>query len=308
MPVREFASGDGPPARRIWDDLGGWYRNTSPAGDADVDRSIGRLLRHSMSGRRPRRGEPAEGGWVMESGGSLVAWLYARADPEQNYIVPLVPPEDNSGALEELLAPAREWFLNQAAPRFLVDVPNGRPDLRAVFQRRGRIVWHRAVLDRDVSPFGLATNASGQVREFRRSDVSAAQVLFGNRHPEAPPPPIPVPFLELRGGWMRDPAWELQRVIRVAGPRSALLGVAGGTHRPKASIGFLGPWVLSATASPLVATELLGSVLSWLQEVGARRVRTTIPTPAGEDAQALLSSGFTVMAESDLFELRSGSS
>ena len=305
MPAREIGARDDQPARRLWDDLGGWYRNTSPAGDPDVDRSIGRLLRHAKSGRRPRRGEPAEGGWVAESNGAVTGWLYARADPEQNYVVPLVPPEDTTGMLEELLALAREWFLNQEASSFFLDVPDGRPDLRAVAQRRGRVLWHRAVLDRDVTPPTFNAAAPGMVRAFRRSDISAAQILFGVRHPEKPPPPIPVPFLELRGGWIRDPAWELQRSIWVAGPRTALLGVVGGTHRPKAPIGFLGPWVLAETAGPLVAAELLGSVFSWLRGVGAGRVRTTIPTPPGDDAQMLLRSGFTTMAESDLFELKS---
>ncbi|MGC2288701.1 MAG: hypothetical protein WA688_02440 [Thermoplasmata archaeon] len=304
MPVREFTSGDGQPARRLWDELGGWYRNTSPASDGDVDRAIGRLLRQSITGHRPRRGEPAEGGWIAHTNGSVVGWLYARADPEQNYIVPLVPPEDTTGALEALLVPAHEWFLNQSARRFVVDVPDGRADLRVAVQRGGRVLWHRAVLDRDLGalPSGWAVPAT--VREFRRSDLSAAQTLFGIRHPEKPPPPIPVAFLELRGGWTRDPAWELQRTIWLAGPRRELLGVAGGTHRPHAPIGFLGPWVLAETASPPVASELLGAVLSWLHGAGAQRVRTTIPTPPGDDAQTLLRSGFSTMAESDLFELK----
>jgi hypothetical protein len=34
-------------------------------------------------------------------------------------------------------------------------------------------------------------------------------------------------------------------------------------------------------------------------------VRTTIPMPPGDDARALLSSGFSPMAESDLFEMTS---
>jgi len=305
MSVREFASGDGQTARRLWNDLGGWYRNTSPTADGDVDRAIGRLLRQSISGRRPRRGEPAEGGWIAESQGSPVGWLYARADPEQNYIVPLVPPEDTSGAVEALLVPAREWFRHQAASHFVVDVPEGRADLRSVAQRGGRVLWHRGVLDRDVSPLPSTSAVPVAVRGFRRSDLSAAQTLFAIRHPEKPPPPIPVAFLELRGSWMRDPAWEIQRAIWIAGPRRGLLGVAGGTHRPRAPIGFLGPWVLAEAASPPVATELLEAVLSWLQGVGAERVRTTIPTPPGDDAQALLRSGFSTMAESDLFELKS---
>lgn len=135
-------------------------------------------------------------------------------------------------------------------------------------------------------------------------DVAPAQSLFGRRHPETPPPPIPVAFLQLRGSWFRDPAWDLQRTIWIAGPRQDLLGVAGGTHRPRAPIGFLGPWVLSEAASPPVATELLSAVLNWLRGVNAERVRTTVPTPPGDDAQALLRAGFTAMAESDLFELK----
>ncbi|HLY76637.1 MAG TPA: GNAT family N-acetyltransferase [Thermoplasmata archaeon] len=304
MPVREFTSGDGQPARRLWDDLGGWYRHTSPTSDADVDRAIGRLLRHALSGRRASRGEPAEAAWVAESNGSWIGWLYARADPEQNYIVPLVPSEDATGAFDSLLAPAREWFHHQEAGRFVVDVPDGRADLRTVARRTGRVLWHRAVLDRDLRPLPAASAAPATVREFRRSDLAAAQTLFGIRHPEKPPPPIPVAFLELRGAWSRDPAWELQRTVWIAGPRNALLGVAGGTHRPGMPVGFLGPWVLSEAAGPGVETELLGAVLTWLRDVGARRVRTTIPTPPGDDAQRLLRAGFSTLAESDLFELK----
>jgi hypothetical protein len=305
MSVRELASGDGKSARRLWDDVGGWYRNTSPTSDDDVDRAIGRILERASSGRRRRRRDPAEAAWVAESHGSLVGWLYARADPEQNYIVPLVPPEDRTGALTDLISPAREWFLNEEASRFVVDVPASRAELRVAVQASGRVLWHRAILDRDLSLLPSASATPASVREFRRSDLSAAQTLFGIRHPEKAPPPIPVPFLELRGGWMRDPAWDLQRTIWVAGPRRDLLGVAGGTHQPRAPIGFLGPWVLAESASPPVAIELLGAVLSWLREGGAQRIRTTIPTPPGDDAQTLLRTGFTTMAESDLFELKS---
>jgi hypothetical protein len=305
MQVRELTTGDGQSARRLWDDLGGWYRNTSPTGDADVDRAIGRIIRLSISGRQPRRGAPADGGWVAESAGTIVGWLYARTDPDQNYIVPLVPPEDTTGALEALLPPARAWFAQQQADKFVVDVPVSRPDLRGVAQRGGRALWHRAVLDRDVTPFPGAPTVPTAVREFRRSDLSTVQALFDTRHPEKPPTPVPVAFLELRGSWGRDPAWELQRTILLAGPRQQLLGVAGGTHRPKAPIGFLGPWVLADAASPPVVTELLGAVVAWLRGVGAQRVRTTIPTPPGDDARALLSSGFSTMAESDLFEMKS---
>jgi hypothetical protein len=305
MSVREFASGDGESARRLWDDLGGWYRNTSPTADSDVDRAIGRLQRSAMSGRRPRRGTPAEGGWVAESGGSMTGWLYARVDPEQNYVVPLVPPEDPSGALDALLGPAREWFRARDASRFVVDVPSGRTDLQLVAQRGGRALWHRAVLDRDLRPLTSVSSVRALIREFRRSDLAGAQTLFGRRHPGTPPPPIPVAFLELRGGWTQDPAWEIQRTIWLAGPRQDLLGVAGGTYRPRASIGFLGPWVLAESATPPVADELLGAVIRWLREVGAQRVRTTIPTPPGDDAQTLLRSGFSAMAESELVELKS---
>jgi hypothetical protein len=305
MPVRELEAGDGQTARRLWDDLGGWYRNTSPTGDGDVDRAIGRLIRHSMSGRRLRRGTPAEGGWVVESGGKVVGWLYARTDPDQNYIVPLVPPEEHEGALEALLATAREWFAAQQAERFVVDVPASRPDLRVAAQRGGRALWHRAVLDRDLSPLPAASAVPPTVREFRRSDLANVQALFATRHPEKPPAPIPVAFLELRPGWVRDPAWELQRTVQLVGPRQELLGVAGGTHRPHAVIGFLGPWVLAEAASPPVATELLGAIVAWLRNVEAQRVRTTIPTPPGDDARKLLGAGFTTMAESDLFEMKS---
>jgi hypothetical protein len=304
MAVREIQSGDGQTVRRLWDELGGWYRNTSPTSDGDVDRAIGRLLRQAMTGRHPRRGSPADAGWVATSQGSVTGWLYARADPEQNYIVPLVPPEDTTGAFANLLVPAREWFRNQEARRFVVDVPEARTDLRVVTQPGGRVLWHRAVLDRDLTPLPTASAVPATVREFRRSDVGPAQSLFGRRHPETLPPPIPVAFLDLRGSWIRDPAWELQRTVYIAGPRQDLLGVAGGTHRPRAPIGFLGPWVLSEMASPPVVTELLSAVLTWLRSVGAQRVRTTVPTPPGDDAQALLRVGFAIMAESDLFELK----
>lgn len=305
MHVRELTTGDGQNARRLWDDLGGWYRNTSPTGDADVDRAIGRLIRQSVSGRRPRRGAPADGGWVAESGGKIIGWLYARTDPDQNYIIPLVPPEETSGALDALLSPARAWFAEQQTDKFVVDVPVSRPDLRALAERTGRALWHRAVLDRDLTPFPTGSPLPATVREFRRSDLPTVQALFDRRHPEKPPAPIPVAFLELRGSWGRDPAWELQRAILLAGPRQQLLGVAGGTHRPHAPIGFLGPWVLAEATSPPVATELLGAVVSWLRGVGAQRVRTTVPTPPGTDARMLLSSGFSTMAESELYELKS---
>jgi hypothetical protein len=303
MTVRSIAAGDGPSVRRLWDELGGWYRNTSPAGDADVDRAIGRLIRHPISARR--RKLPAEAGWVAESGGKVVGWLYARTDSDQNYIVPLVPPEETSGALEALLTAARGWFTEVQAAQFLVDVPVSRPDLRAAAQSRGRVLWHRAVLDRDLSPYPSASAVPATVREFRRGDLSNVQALFEARHPEKPPTQIPVAFLELRGGLFRDPAWDLQRSILLAGPREQLLGVAGGTHRPKTPIGFLGPWVLAQAASPPVAVELLGGVVSWLSSVGAQRVRTTIPMPPSDDARTLLCQGFTVMAESDLFEVKS---
>ena len=304
MSVREFDAGDGQPARRLWDDLGGWYRNTSPASDNDVDRAIGRLLRQAGSGSRGRRRLPAEAGWVAVSGGSLIGWLYARADAEQNYVVPLVRPDDTSGAFEALLAPARSWFLTEGARRFVVDIPGGRPDLQAVAQRGGRVLWHRSVYDRDVSPLPSASAVPVAVREFRRGDLAAAQSLFGRRHPEPTPPPVPVAFLELRGGVFRDPAWELERAVWVAGPRPGFLGVAGGTHRPRSPTGFLGPWVLSEAASPPVISELLGAVLTWLRQMGAQRVRTTVPTPPSDDAKALLSVGFSPIAESDLYELK----
>jgi hypothetical protein len=242
---------------------------------------------------------------MAEEDGGAFGWMYARADPEQSYVVPLVPPEDSTGAFEALLAEVREWFLNREVSRFVLDVPNARSDLRAALARRGRVLWHRAVLDRGLSPLPSNPAVSSEVREFRRSDLAAAQTLFGIRHPESPPPPIPVPFLELRGSWFKDPAWELRRTIWIAGPRRQLLGVAGGTHRPRASAGFLGPWVLSETASPLVATELLGAVLDWLQADGAHRVRTTVPTPFGDDARTLIDCGFVTMAESDLYEVKS---
>ncbi len=305
MPVREFASGDGQPARRLWDDLGGWYRNTSPTADVDVDRAIGRLLRRSTSGRRFRRGTAAEGGWVADVHGSMVGWLYARTDPDQSYVVPLVPPEDTSGALDPLLSAARDWFRDQQVLRFFVDAPEGRADLHAAAERTGRVVWHRAVLDRDLAPLPSAPAVPASTRQFRRSDLPNVQALFQARHPEKSPPPIPVAFLELRAGWIRDPAWEMQRTIWLAGPRKEILGVAGGTHRPHAPIGFLGPWVLAEAASPPVVTELLGAIVSWLRGVGAQRVRTTIPTPPGDDARALLHHGFATMAESDLFEISS---
>lgn len=304
MTVRELGIGDGKAVRRLWDELGGWYRNTSPASDSDVDRAIGRALRQAASGSRPSRRTPAEGNWVSVVGSEITGWLFARADPEQNYVVPLVPPEDTTGALKEMLTAAREWFRNESARRFMFDVPTTRPDLRAMALDGGKILWHRAVLDRDLTPLPSTGGLPETVREFRRSDLAAAESLFGRRHPEKPPPPIPVPFLELRGGWFRDPAWELERAIWIAGPRGDLLGVAGGTHRPKTPIGFLGPWVLAQTASPPVAASLLGAILSWLAGVGALRVRTTIPTPPSDDAQFLLRSGFSVMAESDLFEMR----
>lgn len=304
MPVREFASGDGPPARRLWDDLGGWYRNTSPSDDADVDRAIGRLLRNPMGSRRVRRGASAESAWVALAQGSIIGWLYARTDPDQNYVVPLVPPEDATGAWEALLTQARTWFRGLEISRFFVDVPENRADLRAEAQRTGRVLWHRAVLDREVGlPASTAVPVSA--RAFRRSDLPHVQELFRTRHPEKTPAPIPVAFLELRAGWFRDPAWELQRAIWLVGGQKNLLGVAGGTHRPRATLGFLGPWVLSETASPPVASELLEAVLAWLRGVGAQRVRTTTPTPPGDDAKVLLRNGFVPMAESDLFEISS---
>jgi len=304
MTVRELETGDGAAARRLWDELGGWYRNTSATADTDVDRAIGRLLRQSARGGRVRRSVPAEGGWVAFSKGSLVGWLYARVDAEHNYAVPLLPLDEPTGALEDLLSSVREWFRQQGVRRFLLDVPAGRPDLRAIAQRDGRILWHRGVLDRDLSPLPAASASPAPVREFRRGDLASAQTLFGRRHPEATPPPIPVAFLDLRGGLFRDPAWELERSVWVAGPRLNLLGVAGGTHRPRSPTGFLGPWVLAESADPRVVTELLGTVLAWLRQVGAQRVRTTVPTPPNEDAEALLAAGFSQVAESDLYELK----
>lgn len=304
MPVREPGLGDGQALRRLWDDLGGWYRNTSPTSDTDVDRAIGRALRQAASGRRLSRRKPAECSWVSVSDSKLTGWLFARADPEQNYIVPLVPPEDTTGAFESMLDPARVWFRQESARRFVVDVPTTRPDLRSVAVKGGKILWHRAVLDRDLSPLPSTGALPETVRDFRRSDLAAAESLFRTRHPEKPPPPIPVAFLELRGGLFRDPAWEMERAVWVAGSRGNLLGVAGGNHRPRAPIGFLGPWVLAQAASPPLATSLLAAVLSWFERLGARRVRTTTPTPPSDDAQVLLRSGFASMAESDLFEIR----
>ena len=305
MQIRKLTAGDGPTARKLWDDLGGWYRNTSPAGDDDVDRAIARIVRRSTSSRLPRRGNPDDGGWVAVSGGNVVGWLYARSDPDQSYIVPLLPPEQSADALEGLVTSARTWFADRQIDKFVVDIPASRPDLRAMAQRGDQLLWHRAVLDRDLAPFPSASAVPATVREFRRSDLPTVQALFDARHPEKPPAPIPVAFLELRGRWGRDPAWELQRSIFLVGPRPELLGVAGGTHRPKAPIGFLGPWVLAQTASPPVVTELLEAVTGWLRGTGAQRVRTTTPSPPGDDARALLSCGFSSMAESDLFELRS---
>jgi hypothetical protein len=305
MPVRPIAAGDGETVRRLWDDLGGWYRNTSPSSDEDVDRAIRRLQRHPTSSRRRRRGGTAEAGWVFESSGRVAAWLYARADPEQNYVVPLVPPEDAHGALDGLLDAAHQWFRQEQVERFVVDVPAGRPDLRTAAQQQGRPLWHRAILDRDLSPFPSGSPDGGTVRDFRRADLANVQVLFDRRHPDRPTAPVPVAFLQLRSGWFGDPASELQRAILIAGPREQLLGVAGGTHRSNAPIGFLGPWVLSENAGAAVALDLLGGVSEWLRGVGAQRVRTTVPTPPGDDAQMLLRAGFATLAEGDLFEIRS---
>lgn len=304
MPVREFETGDGPTARRLWDDLGGWYRNTSPASDQDVDRAIGRLVRDSSGRSRARRSTTAEGAWVAVSNGNPVGWLYARTDAEQNYVIPLVPPHDTSGLFDDLLSPAREWFLRQGAHSFFVDVPGERRDFRTVAQRDGHVLWHRAVFDRDLTPLASGPSLPSTVRGFRRADLLAAQSLFTRRHPEATPPPIPVAFLELRGGWLRDPAWELQRAIWVAGPPDDVLGVAGGNHQPRSPVGFLGPWVLSERASPPVVHELLGAVMDWVQGVGGQRVRTTVPIPPNDDAQALQAAGFSILAESDLYELK----
>lgn len=299
--ARPFAQGDGPAARQIWDDLGGWYRNTSPTADSDVDRAIARLL-GTAAGRRRWGSAPAEAGWVSDSDGRMRGWLYARADPEQNYLVPLVGPEEDPPTVEALFDLAREWFRRQGAERFVVDVPAGRGGARPVSLRTGQVLWRRAVLDRDLSPLPAASAVPVSLREFRRSDLLAAQALFAARHP-TPLPPAPVPFLELRGGWFRDPAWELQRGIWLAGPPKGLLGVAGGTHRPSSTLGFLGPWVLAEAASPPVARELAGAVVGWLRAVGAQRVRTSVPTPLGDDAAMLTQMGFVTVAESDLFEL-----
>lgn len=305
MSVREFAAGDGPSARRLWDELGGWHRNTSPAVDADVDRTIGRLLRRpGWTGLR-RRAPPSEGAWVAESRGDLQAWVYARADPEQNYIVPLVPPEGAAGVVERLMDLVREWFRSRGVDRFVVDVPTGRSDLHSAFQREGRILWHRAILDRDLGTSPTDSGGPGEVRPFRRPDLAAAQSLFKFRHPEASFPPIPVAFLELRGGWVRDPAWEMERSIWIAGPTERLLGIAGGTYRYGAPYGFLGPWVLAPSTPASVASRLLGAVFDWLRALGARRIRTTVPMPPGEDARTLERNGFSTLAEGDLFELKS---
>ena len=304
MPVRELESGDGPALRRLWDDLGGWYRNTSPTSDNDVDRAIARLLRHSAGGLLRRRATPAEGAWVAVTNGVPVGWLYARADEEQSYILPLLPPDDSTGNFDALLLPAKEWFLRQGARRCVVDVPGERVDLRRVVQREGRILWHRAVFDRDLAPLAGTPALPSTTRGFQRSDLSSVQALFARRHPEPTPPAIPVAFLELRGGWFRDPAWELQRAIWVAGPRMDILGVAGANHRPRSPIGFLGPWALSERASLPVIHDLLSVALGWVRGVGGERVRTTVPTPLNDDARALQAAGFSVLAESDLYELR----
>ena len=206
MEVREFASGDGQSVRRLWDDLGGWYRNTSPASNGDVDRAIGQLLRQALTGHGPRRGNPAEGGWVATSHGSITGWLYARADPEQNYIVPLVPPEDTTGAFAALLGPAREWFRNQEARRFVVDIPDGRPDLRAVAQPAGRVLWHRAVFDRDLNPLPTVSAVRAAVREFSR----------GTSHRRSP---------SSVGGTRRP------RRLRFPSPSSNCAGAGSGTRR-----------------------------------------------------------------------------
>lgn len=304
MTVRELGAGDGQAVRRLWDDLGGWYRNTSPASDADVDRALGRILRQVSGGRRPRRGAPAEAAWVALSGSSIVAWLYARAEPEQNYVVPLIAPEDPTGSLADLLGSARTWFLAQEARRFVLDVPEGRTDLQRVAEDSGRRLWHRQVLDRDLSGLAPTSAAPSIVREFRRSDLAAAQSLFGARHPEKLPTPIPVAFLDLRTGWFREATTDVQRGIWVAAEKKELLGVAGSTHRPGAATGFLGPWVLAERSTPVMAEDLLSSLIAWLRSAGAHRVRTTTPVPLNSDARALLPLGFHSMAESDLYELR----
>lgn len=304
MTVRPLGSGDGRELRRLWDDLGGWYRNTSPASDADVDRAIGRILRQTATGRRPRRGVPVEAAWVAVSGKSIGAWLYARADPEQNYVVPLVPPGDPAGDLPDLLGSARTWFLGEEARRFVMDVPEGRSDLLSAVQPAGRRLWHRQILDRDLSQPVPAPPGPSGVRGFRRSDLASTQSLFGARHPEKLPPPIPVAFLELRGGWFRDPAWDMQRSIWIASPKRELLGVAGGTHRTGSAIGFLGPWVLAEGVPTSVPEDLLSTLAAWLLGTGAQRVRTTVPVPLNSDAESLIPLGFAPMAESDLYELR----
>jgi hypothetical protein len=303
MALAALASGDGPAARRLWEDLGGWYRTTSPASDRDVDRAIDRLLR-SPGRRRTRRSGPAEAAWIWRSNGVPTGWLYARADAEQNYIVPLLAPEGGPEVLGRLLVPAREWFRNEGAHQFFVDVPVARTDILRAVEAEGRPRWRRSVDGRDLSPVPGSSSVPGPVREFRRSDLGPVQALFEQRHPEPLPPPIPVAFLELRAGWFRDPAWELERAVWVAGASSRILGVAGGTHLPGSPIGFLGPWVLSEEATVPILASLLESVIGWLRVAGAREIRTTVPTPPSEDARALRTFGFVSVAESELYELR----
>ncbi len=304
MSVRPYLRSDLPEARRIWDELGGWYRETLPVAPAEVDRALRSLgTRSSRAPMRRRRSGAAA--WVLEDHGRTNAWIYARIEPEHNYLVPLVPPgAGESARLTELVDAAQAWFLERSVRSFLVEVPTGRAAPRAVFSARGRLRWTRSIFYRGLNEADRVAASSSLIRPFRRSDLSGVRRLAESRRPPPQPPPVPVPFLELRPAWWRGATTEPERGIWVAAPPTELLGVVGATHPLGTQVGFLGPCLLSPAVQSDAGTALLGTALAWLRNRGVNRVRTTLPTPLPDEARPLAMAGFAPQAEGELFEVR----
>ncbi len=303
MSVQPYARSDLPEARRIWDELGGWYRETLPVAPGEVDRAL-----RSLGGRwsRARRGRRlgAAAAWVSDNRGRTTGWIYARIDPEHNYLVPLVPAgADESARLTNLVDAAQAWFLERSVRSYLVEVPAGRPAPRVLFSARGRLRWTRSIFYRALGEADRVPAASSLIRPFRRSDLRGVRQLAESRRPPPQPPPVPVPFLELRPAWWRGATTEPERGIWVAAPPAELLGVVGATHPLGTQVGFLGPCLLSPAVQSDAGSALLGTALAWLRNRGADRVRTTLPTPLPDEARRLALAGFAPQAEGELFEV-----
>jgi hypothetical protein len=307
MRVRPLVAEDLPAARRVWAQLGGWYRETTPVADQDLEPALAEALRSTNPRRwRWRRGGRASAAWIVVEDSSPSAWIYARTEPEQSYVVPLVPASSAEAATVTALAElASAWFRDRAIPRFLVEIPEDRAAAWRYLSDHGERLWTRTVLHRDVSDSDRFPLPTPVVRDFRPADLRYVRAMAAGRRAGGDPVPVPVPFLNLRAGsWIPGPR-ESRLAVRVwvAELPGGVEGVVGATCRPGATLGFVGPWLLGDEHGVEVGPPLLRAATAWLSARGMRRVRTSLADPETVEAAVLESVGFRPVARSGLVEV-----